>query len=262
MASTTLRERHALVTGASSGLGADLARELARRGASLTLVARREDRLRSLQAELAAGHGVQVRVVALDLTAPGAPDQLRRGVDEHGRPVDVLVNNAGFGLYGRFSELDWERERTMLELDVIVPVHLTKLFLPAMLERGAGFILNLASIGAYQPSPLYASYSAAKSFVLSFTEALSYELRGSGVRATALSPGVVATEFLQVSGQRPTRYQRLLMMDSPTVARIGVDAMLQGRPSLVPGRLNAASVWSNRLLPRRWSTALAHRLMR
>jgi short-subunit dehydrogenase len=257
---TTLSGRHALVTGASSGLGADFARELAGRGAGLTLVARREGRLRTLQGELAA-HGADVEVVALDLNDADAPDQLLRAAEASGRPVDVLVNNAGFGLYGAFSELDWERERAMLELDMIVPVHLTKLFLPGMLERRSGWVLNIASIGAYQPSPLYASYSAAKSFVLNFTEALSYELRGSGVVATALSPGIVATEFLQVSGQQATRYQRLTMMDSPTVARIGVDAMLKGRPSLVPGRLNAASVWSNRLLPRRVSAALAHRLM-
>jgi uncharacterized protein len=149
----------------------------------------------------------------------------------------------------------------MLELDMIVPVHLTKLFLPGMLERRSGWVLNIASIGAYQPSPLYASYSAAKSFLLNFTEALSYELRGSGVRATALSPGIVATEFLRVSGQQATRYQRMTMMDSPTVARLGIDAMLRGRPSLVPGRLNAASVWTSRLLPRRVSAALAHRMM-
>ena len=255
-----LAGRHALVTGASSGLGADFARELARRGATLTLVARREDRLRSLQGELAAA-GTEAEVVALDLNDPAAPDRLLAGAEAGHRPVDVLVNNAGFGLYGPFSRLDWARERAMLELDMIVPVHLAKLFLPGMLERRAGWILNIASIGAYQPSPLYASYSAAKSFVLNFTEALSYELRGSGVTATALSPGIVATEFLQVSGQRATRYQRLAMMDSPAVARIGVEAMLKGRPSLVPGRLNAASVWSNRLLPRRVSAALAHRLM-
>jgi short-subunit dehydrogenase len=255
-----LAGRHALVTGASSGLGADFARELARRGAALTLVARREDRLRSLQRELAAS-GAEAEVVALDLNDPAAPDRLLAGAETRRRPVDVLVNNAGFGLYGPFSSLDWARERAMLELDMIVPVHLTKLFLPGMLARRAGWILNVASIGAYQPSPLYASYSAAKSFVLNFTEALSYELRGSGVTATALSPGIVATEFLQVSGQQATRYQRLAMMDSPTVARIGVEAMLAGRPSLVPGRLNAASVWANRLLPRRVAAALAHRLM-
>jgi short-subunit dehydrogenase len=256
-----LAGRHALVTGASSGLGVDFARELARRGAGLTLVARREDRLRALARELAEVHGVDVHVVALDLNEAGAPDRLLADTQARRRPVDVLVNNAGFGLYGPFSRLDWARERAMLELDMIVPVHLTKLFLPGMLERRAGWILNIASIGAYQPSPLYASYSAAKSFVLNFTEALSYELRGSGVVATALSPGIVATEFLQVSGQRATRYQRLAMMDSPAVARIGVEAMLKGRPSLVPGRLNAASAWTSRLLPRRVSAALAHRMM-
>jgi short-subunit dehydrogenase len=263
MSSTTspLAGRHALVTGASSGLGADFARELAGRGAALTLVARREDRLRALAKELAADSGADVHVAALDLNDADAPDRLLADTRARGRPVDVLVNNAGFGLYGPFSELDWERERAMLELDVIVPVHLTKLFLPGMLERRRGWVLNIASIGAYQPSPLYASYSAAKSFVLNFTEALSYELRGSGVTATALSPGIVATEFLQVSGQQATRYQRMTMMDSPTVARLGIEAMLKGRPSLVPGRLNAASVWSNRLLPRRVSAALAHRLM-
>jgi uncharacterized protein len=172
----------------------------------------------------------------------------------------VLVNNAGYGLYGEFSKLDWEREHNMLELDVIVPVHLTKLFLPGMLERGFGRVLNVASIGAYQPSPLYASY--AKSFVLNFTEALSYELRGTGVYAAALSPGVVATEFLQVAGQTPTRYQRRSRADSPTVARIGVEAMLKGRPSLVAGWRNAAAAWSVRLLPRRTAAALAYRAMR
>jgi short-subunit dehydrogenase len=260
--STPLQGRHALVTGASSGLGADLARELARRGAGLFLVARREDRLRALERELVDRHGVTVEVAVLDLVADGAPEELRRRADAAGRAVDVLVNNAGYGLYGRFAELDWEREHNMLELDMIVPVHLAKLFLPGMLERGFGHVLNVASIGAYQPSPLYASYSAAKSFVLYFTEALSYELRGTGVHATALSPGVVATEFLQVAGQTPTRYQRRSRMDSPTVARIGVDAMLKGRPSLVAGRRNAAAAWSVRLLPRRAAAALAYRAMR
>ncbi len=247
----------ALVTGASSGLGADFARELARRGATLTLVARREALLHALRQELA----TEVEVVALDLTAPGAPDELLRRTDGAGRPVDVLVNNAGFGLYGEFNTLDWERQRSMLEIDVLVPVHLTKLFLPGMLDRDLGFVLNVASIGAYQSTPLYATYSAAKSFVLSFSEALSYELRRTGVRVTAVSPGIVATEFLRVSGQRATRYQRLAMMDSPTVARIAVDGMLGGRPSLVPGRLNAVTVFANRLLPRRLSAAVAHRLM-
>jgi uncharacterized protein len=215
MASGTVQGRHALVTGASSGLGADFARELAARGADLTLVARREERLRELQRELGGRHRARIEVIVVDLTAPGAPDELVAATAGAGHPVDVLVNNAGYGLYGEFSRLDWERQRNMLELDVIVPVHLTKLFLPGMLERGFGFVLNLASVGAYQPSPTYASYSAAKSFILNFTEALSYELRGTGVRATVLSPGIVATEFLAVSGQQPTRYQRLAGWTAP-----------------------------------------------
>jgi short-subunit dehydrogenase len=199
--STPLQGRHALVTDASSGLGADLARELDRRGASLLMVARREDRLRALKRELVDRHGVTVDVAVLDLTAGGAPEELHRRTNA-GRPLDVLVNNAGYGLYGRFVELDWEREHNMLELDMIVPVHLTKLFLPGMLERDLGHVLDVASIGAYQPSPLYASYSAAKSFLLNFTEALSYGLRGTGVHATALAPGWWPTSSSRSSVRR------------------------------------------------------------
>jgi short-subunit dehydrogenase len=261
MSDTTLRGRHALVTGASSGLGADFARELASRGADLTLVARRRELLEAVRDEVGARHGVEVALVPLDLTEPGAPEALHASADGGGHPVDVLVNNAGYALYGPFAEIPWEREANMLQLDVVVPVHLTKLFLPGMLARDRGYVLNVASIGAYLPSPLYASYSAAKSFVLNFTEALSYELRGTGVRATALSPGITATQFLEVAGQRATRYQRMAMMQSPEVVRIGVDAMLKGRPSVVPGRLNAVSAWSNRLIPRRLSAAVANRLM-
>lgn len=261
MTTTILKGKRAIVTGASSGLGTDFARELAARGCPLVLVARREDLLRSLQQEVSGRHGVEAEVVAMDLSAPDAPQALYDRLKASGQAVDVLVNNAGFGLYGRFTEIPWERERNMLELDVVALVHLTKLFVRDMVSRDFGFIMNVASIGAYQPSPLYASYSAAKSFVLNFTEALSYELRGTGVRATALSPGITATEFLKVSGQQATLYQRLMMMKSPDVARIGIDSMVRGKPSVVPGWLNACSAWSNRLIPRRLSAAVAYRLM-
>ena len=138
---------------------------------------------------------------------------------------------------------------------------LTKLFLGDMLQRDKGYILQLSSIGAYQPSPTYAAYSAAKTCVLYFGEALNYELRHSNVSCTVLSPGVTATEFLQVSGQQPTRYQRLFMMQSPEVVRIGLKAMLKRKPSVVAGNMNALIAWSNRFIPRRWSAALTHRLM-
>jgi uncharacterized protein len=257
----TLSGQWALVTGASSGLGADFARELAGRGASLVLVARREENLRALQAEITARHPVQVEVVAMDLATPEAPQQLYDRLKAAGRQVDILINNAGLGLYGPFLEIDWQRERNMLELDIVTLTHMTKLFVRDMVARKRGYILQIASIGAYQPSPLYASYSAAKAYVLNFGEALNYELRNTGVGVTVLSPGITATEFLKVSGQQATFYQRTVMMQSPEVVRIGIDAMLKRRPSVVPGWLNAVTVWFNRLLPRRVQAAVAHRLM-
>lgn len=262
MSAARLRGRRALVTGASSGLGVDFARLLAADGANLTLVARREDRLRELRDEIASRHGVAVDVVAMDLALPDAPQRLFDQVKSAGQSVDVLVNNAGLGLYGPFLEIPWERERGMLELDVLALVHLTKLLVREMVARDFGFVLNLSSIGAYQPTPLYASYSAAKSFVLSFSEALSYELRQTKVRVTALSPGITATEFLKVSGQKPTLYQRQMLMSSEKVARIGVEAMLAGRPSVVPGFLNAMSAFSMRFLPRRLAAAIAYQTMK
>ena len=256
-----LSGKHALVTGASSGLGVGFARELARRGCALTLVARREDRLRRLGQELSARHGVDVFVVPADLATPGATQRLYKEVRESSRPVDVLVNNAGFGIYGEAVEIPWEWEKSMLELDIVAVAHLTKLFAKDMLSRNFGFILQVASIGAYQPSPTYASYSAAKSYVLHFGEALNYELRDTGVGCTVLSPGIVATEFLEVSGQQASLYQRLVLMQSSEVARIGIESMLKRKPSVVPGRINAATVFMNRLLPRKLSAAITYRLM-
>ena len=257
-----LRGRTALVTGASSGLGVDFARELAARGCNLVLVARREDLLRKHADEITARHGVRAEIIAMDLAERDAPQRLYDQLKTAGTQVDVLVNNAGYGLYGKFTELPWERERNMLELDIVTLVHMTKLFVADMVARKFGFMLQLASIGAYQPSPLYASYSAAKSFVLNFSVALNYELRGTGVHSTVISPGITATEFLKVSGQTPTLYQRLAMMQSPEVARIGIAAMLKGRASVVPGFANKLGVFLPRLLPLNASAAIAEVTMR
>ncbi|HEX6290393.1 MAG TPA: SDR family oxidoreductase [Herpetosiphonaceae bacterium] len=261
MNSVSLQGTYALVTGASSGLGVDFARQLAARGCNLILVARREQQLRAVQQEIAQRYGVDVTIIPMDLAQTNAPQVLYDQIKESGKTVDVLINNAGYGLYGAFTEIAWEREKNMLELDIITLMHLTKLFVKDMVARNFGFLLLVASIGAYQPSPLYASYSAAKSFVLNFGEALNYELRSTNVRCTVLSPGITATEFLKVSGQQPSRYQRMAMMQSADVTRIGIESMLKGRPSVVPGRLNALTVWSNRLIPRRLSAAIAYRLM-
>jgi short-subunit dehydrogenase len=254
--------RTALVTGASSGLGADFARHLAAAGAHLVLVARRADALAALAADLSSRHGVTVDVVAMDLGAPGAPEALHAEVRRRGREVDVLVNNAGFGLFGEFLEIPEARERAMMELDVLVPLALTRRFGADMVARGRGWILQVSSIGGYQATPLYAVYSAAKAFVLSFGEALAYEWRPKGVTVSVVSPGITATEFLAVSGQRATLYQRLVMMDSPTVTRVGLAALARGQGSVVPGLLNKVVVFFDRFTPRAWLPAIAHRLMR
>jgi uncharacterized protein len=252
----------ALVTGASSGLGVDFAKELAQRGANLVLVARRQDRLEQVRAEIEAAHSVEVKIVVADLAAPDAADALYDQIKAMGIEIDVLVNNAGLGLYGTFVEIEWAREKSMLELDIITLTHLTKLFVRDMVRRGRGYILQVASIGAYQPSPLYATYAAAKSYVLNFSLALDYELRGTGVRVAVVCPGVVRTEFHQVSGQDPTLYTRLAMMDSPTVARIAIRGLLNGRSQIVPGLLNTLTALSTRLVPRRVAAAFAYVFMR
>jgi short-subunit dehydrogenase len=261
MESSIIKGKVALVTGASSGLGVDFADELARGGCNLVLVARREEQLRAVQERIVAAHGVMVEVLPADLSRPEAPQALYDELQRRGISVDVLVNNAGFGVYGNFADVPWEREQSMLMVDILAVTHLTKLFLPGMLQRDFGFILMVASVGAYQPSPTYASYSAAKSYVLSLGEALNYELRKTGVSCTVVSPGVAATEFLSTAGQKPTLYQRTMMMQSADVARIGIRSMLQRRPSVVTGLANSLLAFSNRLVPRRWSVAMTNWFM-
>lgn len=261
MAKAVLQGKTALVTGASSGMGADFARELAGQGCNLILVARRVEALQALKQEIEGCHGVTVTVYPMDLAAPEAPDRLYAQVQAAGQQVDVLVNNAGLGLFGEFLQIPWERERMMLELDIVTVVHLTKLFLKDMVARDLGYVLNVGSTGSFQPTPTFASYAAAKSFILSFSEALHYELRHTRVRCIAVCPGVTRTEFFDVAGQALTPFQRATMMDSAAVARIGLAAMLQGRASVVAGWLNAFLAWGTRLTPRQFNAAFANRVM-
>jgi short-subunit dehydrogenase len=262
MADSNLDGKTALVTGASSGLGLDFSRELAARGCKrLVLVARREDLLKQLQGELQQ-RGTEVSVVSLDLTAVGAPQALHDLMRQQGLAVDVLVNNAGFGLFGKELDIPWERTQQMLQLNMLCLTQLSKLFGRDMAKRGNGYLLQIASTGAYQPTPTYAAYAATKSYVLSYGEALNYELRGSGVSCTVISPGVTATEFLKVSGQKPTWYHRLTMMSSAEVARAGVDRMLARRASSVIGWVNWLAAFSVRLLPRPLALLTGYQLMK
>ena len=253
--------RWAVVTGASSGLGVDFADILSARGYNLVLVARREERLYEVARNLERNHAVETHIAAMDLSEEDAAKRLYEEMQQRNYRVEVLVNNAGYGLYGYFTDIDRRNELNMLRLDILSLTELTKLFVRDMTERDSGYILQLSSVGAYQPTPTYASYSAAKSYVLNFGEALNYELRGTGVSCTVLSPGITRTEFLEVSGQTPSLYQRIAMMESRKVAEIGIQAMFKGKMSVIPGVFNKFSIWLMKLLPARIKAAVAHATM-
>ncbi len=257
-----LRGKTVLITGASSGLGAEFGRQFAVLGCQLILVARRQDRLHELQAEISARYGVAVECVAMDLTKADAPQRLYAQLKKFGRTVDVLINNAGLGLYGEFWATPWERLHQMLELDIMALTHLTRLFAADMVKHNYGYILLVGSTGSFQPTPSYAAYAAAKSYVLSLGEALHYELRHTAVKCTVLCPGVTRTEFLEVAGQQTTAYQRATMMEGEAVVRIGINALLRGRASIVSGWNNAFMAWCTHFLPRQVLAAASARLMR
>ena len=195
----------ALITGASAGLGLEYARLFAADKHDLVLVARRRERLDALAAELAAAHGVKVHVVTADLMEPAAPQQIVDAVAALGVEVESLVNNAGFGTNGPFWELDPAKERGMIEVNVTALVALTRAFLPGMVQRKRGRVLNIGSTAGFQPGPYMAGYYASKAFVNSFTEGLAYELRGTGVTATVSCPGATATEFALVAGNEKSK---------------------------------------------------------
>ena len=257
-----LQGKWALVTGASSGFGIDFAHLLAERGANIVLVARRIQPMEALAAELRAKFGVEVRVEPMDLSHAGVGAELKSRLDAAGIPVEVLINNAGYGLFGDFLDQPLSSTLDMLQLDILSLTEITHAFADDMVRRGSGQILMTASIGGYQATPLYAAYSAAKAYVLLFGEALHEELKPKGVTVTVLSPGITATSFLAVSGQKPTWYQRLVMMQSRPVARIGLAALQASRASIVPGWLNAITAWSNRLMPRFLQRKIAYSLMK
>jgi len=231
-----------LVTGASAGIGAELARGLAARGYGVTLVARREERLRALADELGSG----AEVAPCDLADAAARGALVAGLE---RQVTGVCNNAGFGSVGRFAELDAERELRLVRVNVEAVVELTRAFLPGMLEAGAGAVLNVASIAAYQPLPGFAAYAASKAFVQSFSEAVHEELAGTGVSVTCLSPGFTHTEFEAAAGSEGS-LPGFIYGDASDVAEAGIEAMLAGRRSAIPGLANRASMLGGRVAPR------------
>jgi uncharacterized protein len=254
----------ALVTGASSGIGAAIAAELASRGYSLALVARREERLRSLAAELASDHGVDADVIACDLADPAERDRLMDELRARERAVELLVNNAGFGHQADFAPSPRERMVEMVRLNVEAVVDLTSRFLGTMVEKGRGGVINIASTAAFQPLPGSAVYAASKAFVLSFSEAIRTELRGSGVTVTAVCPGPVKTEFTEVAGVGGVeeRTPGAVWMTAEEIARHAVDGAERDRRVVVPGTLNRATALAGQHSPRAVALPLISRIWR
>jgi short-subunit dehydrogenase len=241
----------ALITGASAGLGVDFARQLAAKGKRLVLVARRKDRIDALAAELG-----NARAVEADLSIAGAADRLISDIAGNGEHVEMLVNNAGFGLTGRFATLDSKRQRQMIDLNCGTLVELAHAVLPSMIERKSGAILNVASTAAFQPGPGMAVYFATKAFVLSFSEALHEEVRHDGVVVSALCPGPTATEFGEVAGFKPAGPSAKIFVDmaadSASVVRTGLEGLEKGRAIVVPGVMNKTTAQAHRFFPRSW----------
>jgi uncharacterized protein len=249
----------ALVTGASFGIGLELARIFAREGHDLVLVARSADKLRQLAAELERAHSARSLILATDLTEPGAAAYVLDQTTRAQIVVDILVNNAGFGQYGFFAENDLEECLRQIQLNVSTLTHLTRLYLPEMIARKEGRILNVASTAAFQPGPLMAVYFATKAYVLHLSEALANELQGSGVTVTCLCPGATATEFHKRANATEMRLLKMGSMDPKTVAEDGYRAMMAGKPVVISGFRNWLVAQSVRFSPRRLVTAIARK---
>lgn len=252
----------ALITGASAGLGRDFARLFAADGHDVILVARRRDRLEELAGELTQAHGTTATVIDADLAQPDAARRIHEEVERRGLAVDFLVNNAGFGGTGAFAETAEGRDAGMIQVNVTALVELTHQFLPAMVQRGRGRVLNIGSTAGFQPGPFMATYYASKAFVNSFTEALAFELNGTGVTATLSCPGATETEFAGHAGNAESLLFRLGAANSATVAHGAYRAMMAGRRSVIHGLTNKIGAQSLRVSPRAAILAITARLNR
>lgn len=250
----------ALVTGASTGIGRELAFFAAADGYDVVLVARTAEPLETVAAEIQRKTSRKAVIFPIDLSEPNAAHALTKSVSEAGLTVDVLINNAGFGLIGKFWELPEDQQMQMIELNIGALTQLTRLCLPAMVERRSGFILNVASTAAFQPGPLMSVYYASKAYVVSFSEAIHNEAKDFGVKVCCLCPGPTSTEFLKRAGMAETKLFKGSVMSAAEVAQIGWDAMRAGKSLVVAGALNATIAFLTRFGPRQLMASIARSL--
>lgn len=246
---------YALITGASKGIGKELAVSLAKRKYNLLLIARTENLLSELAGELQKKYGVTVFYKAIDLSAPNIAEDIMAWCKSEGYDINVLVNNAGYGLHGAFEKTPINEQLNMMQLNMNATVQLTHLALPLLRQHpGKSYILNIASTAAYQSVPYLGVYSATKSFVLSFTRAIRQELKGSNISVTCLSPGTVETNFMERAGmdkvKKIAKQAAKFNMQADVVAEFGINAMLKGKAEVIPGLANKVGAFANRLLPK------------
>lgn len=254
-----IKGKYALVTGASSGIGWNMPEILADKGCNLVITARRKEKLMELKEEILENNNkIDVKIIPIDLSLKESPGILYSKIKESGIKIDILINNAGYGIHDYFIDIPWKDDETMLNLLIINLTHITKLFVKDMVKRNSGFILQVSSIGAFQPTPSYATYAAAKSFVLDFGLALNYELRKTKIKCCVLCPGVTITGFQQTAGHtKETFFMKLTKKSSQKVAKAGIEGMLGGKYFVVPGVLNSINSKFMSILPRKLATRLA-----
>lgn len=251
------KKEWALITGASSGIGYELAKVFARHGRNIVIVSRDEAKLKELKQEIEREYYVKLMMLPKDLADPRSPTEIFEELEKRGVNIQILVNNAGFSIYGMFSETDLQKELEIVQVNLSSLIHLTKLILPGMLKRRSGKILNVASMGAFHPGPYQSVYCATKAGVLSFSQALSNELQGTGITVTCLCPGVVKTEFHQRAGMQSSKLMNEKMIDAGVMAEAGYRALMAEKVIAVPGfKFRLGSVVMG-IIPRTMLTKIA-----
>ncbi|HSR05349.1 MAG TPA: SDR family oxidoreductase [Proteiniclasticum sp.] len=243
-------EGYALITGATSGIGLEIALNFARDGINLILVARTENKLIEIKEKIESEYGIEVLILAKDLTREEAPDEIYEEVEKRGIRVDFLINNAGFGSFGRLKDTDYETEKDLVKLNVLSLLQMNKLFVPLMAARHYGYVMNVASLAAFMPGPVMANYYASKAYVLSLSEAMHEELKQDGIKVTALCPGPVRTNFQERAQLQKTDTAKSFLMEAKKVADVGYLGLFRGKAIVVPGTFEKMVPVITKLLPR------------